>query len=110
MKYPTKIRLDQNSKAIRCPVCDNEEISPNGNYCPICGTYLINECTNYDNEYGEGCGRLAAENARYCIYCGASTTFQRNKILKPWNYTENNDGFINIPDIPDFNDEPLPFN
>lgn len=110
MKYPTKIRLDENSKAIRCPVCDNEEISPNGNYCHICGTRLINECTNYDDENGGGCGRLAAENARYCIYCGAPTTFLRDKILKPWNYAENNDGFMNIPDTPEFNDEPLPFN
>ena len=39
MKYTTKIVLDQNSKAVRCPVCDNEEISPVGNYCHICGTF-----------------------------------------------------------------------
>ena len=83
MKYTTKIVLDQNSKAVRCPVCDNEEISPNGNYCHICGTYLVNRCTNISDDY-DSCGHLATANARYCIYCGAPTTFLKNNILHAW--------------------------
>lgn len=114
MKYTTKIVLDQNSKAVRCPVCDNEEISPNGNYCHICGTYLVNQCTRYDH-----CGQLAAANARYCICCGAPTTFFQNNLLKAWTQ-ENFNGFENIPDdamdTPDddkaflYEDDALPFN
>lgn len=110
MKYPVKIKLDENSKAVCCPKCDNEEVSPDGNYCHICGTYLINECTNYDGNYLEGCGRLAASNARYCIYCGAPTTFLQNGILKPWDFKENYNTFMSLPDTLDSEDEPLPFN
>ena len=96
MKYTTKIVLDQNSKAVRCPVCDNEEISPVGNYCHICGTFLVNQCTNIGNTYGY-CGELAAANARYCVHCGAETTFFKNHLLNAWDQlTPNN--FLNIPD------------
>ena len=119
MKYTTKILLDQNSKAVRCPVCDNEEISPNGNYCHICGTCLVNRCTNTDDAYEQPCGALAAANARYCIYCGAPTTFFQNNLLKAWTQ-ENLTGFENIPDdvmdTPDdagalfYEDDALPFN
>ncbi len=83
MKYPVKIKVNEKSKALRCPICDNEEISPEGAYCFICGCELINRCTNFD-DYGNGCGALAAANARYCIYCGAETTFFQNKLLIPW--------------------------
>lgn len=110
MKYPAKIKLDENSKAICCPKCNNEEVLPDGNYCHICGTYLVNECTNYGDNFSEGCGRLAASNARYCIYCGASTTFLKNGTLKPWDFKESNDTFMDIPDFFDSEDESLPFN
>lgn len=110
MKYPAKIKLDENSKAIRCPVCDNEDISPNGNYCQICGTYLVNECTNYIDNYGEGCGHSAAANARFCIYCGAETTFFKNQILKAWDCIEKKYGFMDIPDTSNNEDITLPFN
>ncbi|MEI3187970.1 MAG: ImmA/IrrE family metallo-endopeptidase [Lachnospiraceae bacterium] len=83
MKYTAKISLDKNSKAIRCPICDNEEISPDGDFCHICGTYLVNRCTNISDDY-DSCGHLATANARYCIYCGAPTTFLKNNILQAW--------------------------
>lgn len=83
MKYPVKIKVNGHSKALRCPVCDNEEISIEGTHCPICGTDLVNQCTNIDS-YGNGCGALAAGNARYCIYCGSETTFLYHGLLKPW--------------------------
>ena len=118
MKYTTKIVLDQNSKAIRCPVCDNEEISPNGNYCHICGTYLVNQCTNTGDDY-DSCGQLAAANARYCIHCGAPTTFFKAHLLKAWNHQNSfscediPDDILDIPDDVDAGfpeDEGLPFN
>ena len=58
MKYPTRIKVNENSKALRCPICDNEEVPLDGDYCPICGADLINRCSNIDS-YGNGCGALA---------------------------------------------------
>ena len=118
MKYTTKIVLNQNSKAIRCPVCGNEEISPDGNYCHICGTYLVNQCTNIGDHY-DSCGQLAAANARYCIHCGAPTTFFKAHLLKAWNQQYSfscediPDDILDIPDDVDTGfpeDEGLPFN
>ena len=83
MKYPVKIKVNEKSKALRCPICDNEEISPEGAYCHICGSELVNHCANVD-EFGNGCGALASGNARYCIYCGSETTFSLSKLLIPW--------------------------
>ena len=57
MKYPTRIKVNENSKALRCPICDNEEVPLDGDYCPICGADLINRCSNIDS-YGNGCGAL----------------------------------------------------
>lgn len=88
MKYPTRIKVNENSKALRCPICDNEEVPLDGDYCPICGADLINRCSNIDS-YGNGCGALAAGNARYCIHCGSETMFSLNKFLPPWKEEQN---------------------
>lgn len=84
MKYKCHYTLDENSRITTCPICHNEEII-DGEYCKICGTYLINKCTNIiEDEWGnqiDGCGKLAESNARYCIYCGSETTFYRNQLL-----------------------------
>jgi YgiT-type zinc finger domain-containing protein len=84
VKYKSDYTLDENSRAITCPVCHNEEIT-DGEYCKICGTYLINKCTNViEDAWGnqiDGCGKLAESNARYCIYCGSETTFYKNNLL-----------------------------
>jgi len=80
--------VDENGKAIVCPRCGNEEIAEHATYCKICATTLINKCTNV--EYDErgvqiwGCGATADGNARYCIKCGAETTFFREGLLLPW--------------------------
>ena len=36
------IRLDKEGKALECPVCQNADISPDGEYCIICGNSLVN--------------------------------------------------------------------
>lgn len=84
MKYESNYHLNENGRINECPVCHNEEIT-DGEYCKICGTFLINKCTNilYDN-WGnqiDGCGKIAEANARYCIYCGEKTTFFENGLL-----------------------------
>ncbi|MBO8158859.1 ImmA/IrrE family metallo-endopeptidase [Thermosyntropha sp.] len=91
--YNDGYELDENSRAIVCPRCGNEELNYEGNYCNICGAYLINRCSDeigYDINGNpiiveEGCGTLAAGNARYCIKCGRPTTFFVDKLLLPWN-------------------------
>jgi len=80
------IEVNENSKAIVCPVCGNEEPSE-GEYCPICGEYLVNRCTNHACPKGEnqdGFGAFLPGNARYCTYCGCPSTFLTNKLLVPW--------------------------
>lgn len=84
MKYNNVYRLDENSKALECPICHNEETA-DGEYCKICGTFLINRCSNIvEDNWGnqvDGCGKPAVANARYCIYCGSKTTFYLNNLL-----------------------------
>lgn len=78
--------LDENGRAIICPVCDNEQIS-GGGFCKICGANIVNKCTNVDSYNGEiqwECGTFAEGNARFCIECGYPTTFGKAKILKEW--------------------------
>lgn len=77
------IDIDENGRAVRCPVCDNEEID--GQHCKICGAGIINYCTNDNNcSYGnplEG-------NARFCHHCGGKSFFYQNGYLKPWDEPE----------------------
>lgn len=84
MNYVCNFNVDTDSRLLKCPICNNEEIV-DGEFCKICGTYLINKCTNFDeDEWGNqisGCGKLADANSRYCIYCGSKTTFFKNGLL-----------------------------
>ncbi|MFW5437081.1 hypothetical protein [Paenibacillus apiarius] len=87
MKYDG-YTVDENGRALRCPRCENEEIT-DGTYCKICGTHTVNRCTNryFDNMDGEeviNCSAIAEGNARYCVHCGHETTFYKNKLLNDW--------------------------
>lgn len=92
MIYDDGYKLDENSKAIICPICQNEEIDGEGDYCKICGTYLINKCANKIDYAANGeecliqksCSNLAEGNARFCIHCGNPTTFFIKNILESW--------------------------
>ncbi|WP_242824885.1 MAG: ImmA/IrrE family metallo-endopeptidase [Candidatus Dehalobacter alkaniphilus] len=83
--------LDDKSKAKVCPRCENEETSLDGEHCIICGSHLVNRCTNDDNENNhsyEPCGILLPGNARYCYKCGSQSTFLSNKILRRWSESQ----------------------
>jgi len=102
------IEVDKDSKAIVCPVCNNED-SIEGDYCSICGTYIVNKCTNDDypgrSEYDEDiCGKLLTGNSRFCPYCGAESTFHRDKLLKPWDESIHDDNGLSN-DLNDFVDD-----
>lgn len=83
-------QLDQNSKALVCPRCQNGKI-PSGDYCDVCGTYLINKCADFltEDQRGydyvkESCGSLTPGHARFCTHCGNPTTFNTNQLLPHW--------------------------
>jgi len=103
MIYP-KIDVNKDGKLMECLCCRNEETSINGNYCQICGSYLINECTNANCQNGP-----LPTNARYCPLCGSQTTLFNSGMLKSWNYDES----FEEPEINYFGDskqgEELPF-
>lgn len=105
MKYPL-LETHKNNKLKECPICGNEETYIEGEHCQICGTNLINRCTNTNYEHSD----YLPTNARYCPICGYQSSFLHNGILKAWNHTKTrsiSDGFLNIPDCID---EELPFN
>jgi Zn-dependent peptidase ImmA (M78 family) len=82
--------LDDNSRAIVCPSCENEHIDYEGNWCKICNAYLVNECaptwktTNGWNEEHPPCGEKLDGDARYCVKCGNESTFYQGGLLKDW--------------------------
>lgn len=82
--------LNENGRAKVCPKCGNEEVNPDYNICKICGTTIINRCAGkmiyYENGYEEfqSCDTIADGNARYCINCGAITTYFQQELLDPW--------------------------
>lgn len=95
MKYES-LPTHDNQKLLTCPICENEDTEIDGGYCQICGTEIINRCTNREC----GCDILPS-NARYCPECGERSHFLAAGILKVWNYHPF--------DVPEF-DEELPFN
>lgn len=113
MIYP-KLETYDDGKLKECPICQNEETDIDGEHCIICGTPLVNICSNEDCSH-----QSLPSNARYCPICGGKTTFYQRGILKAWDYNEDDlppeDDFMNIPDtdetmyIPNI-DEELPFN
>lgn len=101
MKY-TGIDTYENGKAKECAICHNDETDIKGDYCQICGTYLLNQCasaiSNIPFTGEEECTHteILPSNARYCPYCGNKTTFLENGLLKDWNYRD--DDYDDIPD------------
>ncbi|KIV57537.1 hypothetical protein TS65_09985 [Aneurinibacillus migulanus] len=90
----SQVELNELHTAIQCPRCGNENIL--GDYCQICGSYLVNMCTGFSEEgVGEpyqghwheldnGCGELLSGDARFCTKCGSTSTFYELGILKNW--------------------------
>ncbi len=91
------IELDENFRALKCPICDNEQIETTQKHCHICDTYLSNECSgiSLDNFHksnclytvreviANSCGNQLLGNARFCS-CGKISTFFLEGILKDW--------------------------
>ena len=116
------INLDELHRAIQCPRCQNEHII--GDYCQICGAYLVNKCTGFSDEPGNrysgpwhiefqnSCGAFLDGDARFCVQCGSTSTFFESGLLKSWE-EENEDirKQASIDPFADFQikDDDLPF-
>ncbi len=93
VKYKA-IKIDDNYRTIECPICKNENIV--GDYCQICGTYLINKCTGFSindegiyngpwhEQFRDSCGEYLNGDARFCVNCGSTSTFYESGLLKKW--------------------------
>lgn len=83
-----KIKLNENGKAVLCPHCSNEELTP-GDFCIICGSEIVNRCADtIDESTGKitrrGCRTILPGNARFCYKCGNEATFYQRGWLKDW--------------------------
>lgn len=94
LKYPG-VEVDHNGRAKTCPVCNNEELEYNGDYCNVCSAFLINKCadvydyndfSNEDYLSSQSCGTLLSGNARYCHKCGNPSTYLYKNYLNEWNH------------------------
>lgn len=103
----SSVDTDKDMKVKECPRCKNTYFETDGNFCPICGLYLINHCittdaTNSNEFYSDPfCekGKRLPSNYRFCPYCGNKSYFGELKVLKEWNSSE----ILNI------DEEQLPF-
>ncbi len=83
----SRIEMDCDNKPLKCPVCENERLPEEGDYCQICGTPFYNDCSAlHDKNYDSVCtsGKHLSGDARFCPFCGAETTYLNYKILKPY--------------------------
>ncbi len=59
----------------KCPVC-GKEYNELANFCGDCGVELKSEPNRCSAEKYPLCkGRTVPDNQKYCIYCGALTTY-----------------------------------
>ncbi|MFF2457593.1 ImmA/IrrE family metallo-endopeptidase [Peribacillus simplex] len=82
--------LDDASRAVICPRCENESLNHEGDICGICGTHIVNMCADtqkghsgWNNLYNS-CGKLLEGNSRYCTNCGNESTFYQQDLLTDW--------------------------
>ncbi len=86
MRY-LAIRTNENSKALVCPHCENDELTP-GDFCIICGNDIVNRCSETPipgtANTKPGCGNILPGNARYCSRCGNEGAFFQKGWLRDW--------------------------
>lgn len=103
-----KIRLNENGKAVVCPHCGNEELTP-GDFCVICGNEIVNRCADMHGGEKEqptvkGCKTILPGNARFCYKCGNESTFYQHGWLKDWRSENTRKAIENINVTLDFDD------
>lgn len=83
---PVKIKIDNKGIPMQCPVCCNQDIAEDAQYCMICGNPLRN--IRYSDRLGLASKKyhINPTNARYCTTCGSETVYKRFNI--PTKYEE----------------------
>ncbi len=99
MRYQN-IELNEYSKALVCPHCENEELTQ-GDYCKICGSDIINRCADTPDLHSKNlvvksCRALLQGNARFCSRCGNESTYFQNGWLKDWRCENTKQAIRNI--------------
>ena len=115
MKYKEYETDPESGRLKRCMCCDNEYVL--GDYCHICGTPVVNYCSNATYEGPDDFFVHCRErnplpsNARYCHHCGSQSTFLNAGLLKDYKTEKASLEFMDIPeDIPVDIDETIPLN
>lgn len=83
------IETNGNNQVLKCLVCNNEDFENNDVYCKICGTPIINQCSNQSTFTDRNCGIVLPANARYCTICGSKSTFFLKGLLQTWEDEKN---------------------
>lgn len=88
VKY-AQVETDKSGRVLECPYCENEIFVEGADYCHICGKPVKNICWNCgDNNERKSCTMAeqhgVPSNARYCPYCGETTTFNVKDVLMDW--------------------------
>lgn len=84
-----EIATNEENQLEECIECENEDILADDKYCKICGNPLVNRCSNYDEQHGDGCGITLLGNARYCTQCGGKSSFLIAGLLPTWQDEKN---------------------
>lgn len=104
--YNDGVTTDDDLKVTICPICDNEEISVEANFCRICGTTLYNMCEGhrYEDEDGRFLDFVKhknSSNARFCETCGEQTEFYKKDALCHYkNFGKDDEESSDIDDLP----------
>lgn len=67
-----------------CPIC-KKEYDALANFCGSCGVELKPEPNRCSEEKHSLCkGRTVPDDQKFCIYCGALTTYARAQVDGEW--------------------------
>lgn len=79
------VPTDEKGRFLQCPRCGNTDFSLGADYCKLCGLYLYNNCTDYeDNRFRGQCGARNPGDARFCETCGSETVLTHLGLLMTW--------------------------
>lgn len=102
------VSVDENNRFCSCPQCGNEVFSEAASYCKICGFYLYNTCSKFDESYSSYCNRINPGDARYCEICGEKTILMQKGLLFTWEEVKDDDIPVEECIYPKENETPEP--
>lgn len=64
-----------------CVKCNFKDLNEHSEYCPNCGTYLFNHCSNDMCDCNNGYSVVLPNSYRYCDACGSPTTYLEEGLI-----------------------------